>query len=142
MPEFIFVVCEFYSLYFEVWAWFEHGLASSGAPITHRASMLSLVGHVHHGRYHVHGMGHEGRVLSRDWSLRMLTLKSVKHHVARCALSVLTNVCVALLWRLVLRLFMCLFEQHDRRCKHVSFSLMLQRLHCGEVLCLSTCVLW
>lgn len=76
-------------------------------------------------------------MLSKDWSFRMLALISAKHHVARCALSVLTNACVALLWQPVLWLFMCLFEQHDRRCRHVSFSLMLQRLHCGEMPCLS-----
>ena len=83
--ESIVVVCEFYSSYFEVWAWFEHGLASNGAPITHRISRLNLVGRVHHGRYHIHGKGHERMVLSRGWSLRMLVLISVKHRVARCA---------------------------------------------------------
>lgn len=60
-----------------------------------------------------------------DRPLRVPTLISVIQRVAWCVLSVLTSVCVALLWRLVLRLFMCMFEQHDRMCRHMSFSLRL-----------------
>ena len=38
---------------------------------------------------------------------------------------------------------MCLFVQHDRRRKHGSISLKLQRLHNGEMSCLSMwCFLW
>lgn len=48
-------------------------------------------------------MSHEGMVLSGDWSLRMPALIGVKQRVAGCALSVLTSVCVVLLWQLDLR---------------------------------------
>ena len=62
-------------------------------------SKRSLVGHVH-------GMSHDGMVLSGVWSLRVHILISVKQCLVGCALRVLANACVAFLWQLVLRLFM------------------------------------
>jgi hypothetical protein len=81
------------------------GLASSGVPITHVRYSCRLAGHVHRLRSHVHGMTHEGMVLSMGQSLWVHTLLSVKQLVAGCGLSVLTSALVALLWQLVIRLF-------------------------------------
>lgn len=81
------------------------GLAASGVPITYMRYSCSLAGHVHRFRSHVHGMTHEGAVLSKGQSLWVHTLLSVKQHVAGCGLSVLMSALVALLWQLVISLF-------------------------------------
>lgn len=71
--------------------------------------------------------------------LKVLALLSEKHRVVGCVSRVLASACVVLLCLLVVRLFMCLFVLHDIRCRHVLLSPRLQRLHSGEMSCLSTC---
>jgi len=52
---------------------------------------------------------------------------------------VLASACTALLCRLVRRLFMCLFVQHDSKWRQLSFSFNGHRLHSGEISCLRIC---
>lgn len=73
------------------------GLASSGVPITHMRYSHSLAGHVHRFRSYVHGVTHEGMVLSKGQPLWVHALLIVKQRVVGCGLSVLTNALVALL---------------------------------------------
>ena len=54
--------------------------------------------------------------------------------------SVRSLVLLALSCVFALRLFMCLFVQHDSRWKHVSFWRDVHRLHVGDMSCLRTCV--
>ena len=110
------------------------GLTFGGAPITHRMSGHSLAGHVHE-------MSIDGMVLFGVRLLRVPALMSVKHHVTGGDLSVPARACGALLWWIILRSSMCLFEQHQKRCRRTSFSLMLHwlhRLHGGHMSCLYT----
>jgi hypothetical protein len=95
----------------------------------------------------MHGMSHDGLVLFGVWLLRVTSVMSVKHHVTGGDSSVSLRACGALLWRFVLRSSMCLFEQHENRCRRGLFSLMLHRLHrlyrlhrshSGEMSCLYT----
>ena len=56
---------------------------------------------MHLGRWHLHGSSQDGMV-SRVWSLCLLTFFSVKHLVLGCANNVFDDACVALLCWLVL----------------------------------------
>lgn len=69
-----------------------------------------------------HGSNHEGMVLSCVQFVVLPTFINVKHWVFRWANNVLVSAWIALLWRFVLRLFLCLFLQHECRCRHVSFG--------------------
>lgn len=53
--------------------------------------------------------------------------------VVGCASRMLASACVLCM------LAMCIFVQHDSKCRHMSLSLRLQRLLSGEILCLSVC---
>jgi hypothetical protein len=72
---------------------------------------------MHHGRWHVHGSSHDGVELSGVCSLCLLSFIHVKHPMAGWANCMLGNAYVDLLYQLFLRLFMCLFVQHDSRWK-------------------------
>lgn len=63
----------------------------------------------------MHGNSQVGKV-----SLVLPALIYVKHLVMERASNVFASACVALLCRLVRRLFMCLFVQQDMRWRHVS----------------------
>lgn len=62
-----------------------------------------------------------------------MPLISAKHLVVKWTRRVLANVFTTLLCRLVRRLFICLFVQHDSRCRQ-SFCVSGHRLHRGGVL--------
>lgn len=81
------------------------GLPMVGAPNMHSIYGLRHAGHSHLGR------SHDGMVFSQVQSLNLPKLVSGKHLVAGWARSVLAKACVALLCRLVHRLFVCLFFQ-------------------------------
>ena len=49
------------------------------------------------------------------------------------------STCIALLCLLGLRLFRCLFVQHESRWRHVSFCLREHKLHNVEMSCLKAC---
>jgi hypothetical protein len=59
-------------------------------------------------------------VLSGMRSLMLPALIMLKQRVVEWASSVFASVCIDLLCRFVLRLFMCLLVQHDSRWRHVS----------------------
>lgn len=65
-----------------------------------------------------------------------LPLLSVKHLVVKWARGLLANVFTTLLCRLVQWLFICLFVQHDSRCRQLSLCVSGHRLHRGEMFCL------
>lgn len=68
-------------------------------------------------------------------------LINMKHLVVGWASSVWAIACSASLCPLVQRLLMCVFVQHESRCRHVLFSLSGSRLHNGEMSCLKACFL-
>lgn len=74
------------------------------------------------------------RVLLGGLSLVLLAL-SVKHCVVGWARSVLAIAWTILFYRFVWRLLMCLFVQHDSKCRHVSYSLSGHRTHSGKIYC-------
>ena len=53
----------------------------------------------------------------------------------------LANACATSLCRFVSRLFMCLFLQHERKWRHVSFWHDGHGLHRGHMSCLRMCFL-
>ena len=61
-------------------------------------------------------------VLSGVQFVVILTFINLKHWIFRWANNVLVSAWIVLLWRFVLRLFICLFLQHECRCRHVSFG--------------------
>ena len=63
--------------------------------------------------------------------LRLLALVSVRNHVHLLACSVWVMRCIALLWRAILRPFICGFSHVDRRCGHVSLSLLWHTVKLG-----------
>jgi len=117
------------------------GLAMGVVPRMHSISGRSLAGHLQRGRKQEHGRSHDGMVFSGVRSLIFPAFMSVKHLVVGCAISVLAIAWTALLCLLVRRLFMCLFVQHERRCRQLSFCLSGHKLQSGEISCLRTCFL-
>lgn len=85
----------------------------------------------------MHVRSHDRTLLFGVRPLRFQALINIKHYVVGYVLRVLTSLCVALLCQLVSKLLMCLFVQHDSRCRYVSIPFRLQRLHNGEMSCLS-----
>ena len=73
------------------------------------------------GIYLYNRYAHEGFVLSGFLTLRVPTFMNVKHWVVRCTMRVLASECVALLCRLISKLCMWRFLQHDSRWRHVFF---------------------
>lgn len=71
----------------------------------------------------MHGRSHEGMVLSGVLLLIFPVINECK-----------TSSCTTLLCRLVCRLFICLFLQHAKRCKHLLFWRHGHRLQSGDVL--------
>ena len=65
--------------------------------------------------------------------LILLALTRVKQWVVGWASSVFASACIALLCQFVLKLFMCLLEQHDSRWRHVSSWWDVHRLHVGDM---------
>ena len=65
----------------------------------------------------MHGISHKGMVLPNLRSLILPTLIRVKQQVVGWT----SSVCIAILCRFVLRLFMCLLMQDDSKWRHVSF---------------------
>lgn len=61
------------------------------------------------------GRSHDQIMLSGVLLLNLPAFMSVRHHVLGRASRVLANVCTILLCLLDLRLFICLFVQHERR---------------------------
>lgn len=74
-------------------------------------------------------------------SLMCPTLISVKYLVVGWVEGVWAIACMTLSCQLVQRLLMCLFVQHGSKCRHVSLSLSIERLHSGEMSCLKPCFL-
>ena len=74
-------------------------------------------------------------MLSKVWSLMLSVLIRVEQQVVGWASSVFTGTCIVLLRWFVLRLFMCLLVQHDRRWRHVPFCWDVHRLHVGDMSC-------
>ena len=66
---------------------------------------------------------------------------NVKHLVVGWANNVFANACVVLLCQLVLKLFMCLFVQHDSSWRYVLNYWDVHRLHNGNMSRLRTCFL-
>lgn len=62
---------------------------------------------------------HLGTMLFGGLSFILLAFISVKHLVLGWASSVWAIMCNALVCRLVRRLLMCVFVQHESRCRHV-----------------------
>jgi hypothetical protein len=84
-----------------------------------------------------HGMRHDGMVLSGVQFIYMWPAFTIlKHLVVGWARRVLARARVALLCWLVHRLYMCLFVQHDGRCRQLLFCLRGYKLHNGEMSCL------
>jgi hypothetical protein len=100
-----------------------------GALRTHNIFGHNLVGHLHLG---MHGSDHDGMVLLGVWSFILPVLICVKQFVVGMAFSVLASTCIALLCCLVLRLFMCLFVQHDSKWRDVSICCDVHRLYKGR----------
>ena len=63
----------------------------------------------------------------------MHLITNVKHLVVDWARRLLANACTALLYLLVLRLFICSFVKHESRWRHVSFCCRKHKLHSGEM---------
>ena len=119
-----------------------NGALSNGVvPCRQTISMQKLARQLYLGRQHEHGKSHEGMALSGALSLMCPTLITVKHLFVGWARIVWALACTTLLCRLVQRLFMCLFVQHESKCRHVSFSRSGERLHSGEMSCLKACFL-
>ena len=85
----------------------------------------------------MHENNDQGMVLSGVCSLVLLAFIRVKHQVAGWASNVFASACTTLLCWFILRLFMCLFVQHDNRWRHVSFCRDVHRLHVGNMFCLT-----
>ena len=81
----------------------------------HNMSSMRRARQMHLGRWHVHGSSQDGMVMSMVQSLCLLTSINVKHLVLGWANNVFAYACVALLCWIILKLFMCLFVQHDSR---------------------------
>lgn len=63
---------------------------------------------------------------------------SVKCHVLGCVGTILKVKWNAILWWSLHKFEICLFVQHDYRCKHVSFRLRRHKLQWGKMLLLRT----
>ena len=61
------------------------------------------------------GVAIEGTMLSCVQFLMLPTLIRVKQRIVEWASGVFASACTTLLYRFVLRLFMCLLVQHDNR---------------------------
>jgi hypothetical protein len=59
----------------------------------------------------------------------------VKHLVVGISSNLLVSACIALLCQLDPRLITCLFVQHDRKWRHLSFCCDVHRLHKGDMSC-------
>lgn len=71
---------------------------------------------------------HESIMLLGVLLLSFPAFINVKHLVVGWARSVSTSMCATLLCLLVLKLFICLFVQHESRWRHVSLWRDVQRL--------------
>lgn len=81
----------------------------------------------------MHGSNQDGIVLSRVRLFTFPAFIKVEHLVVGVASSVFGRASTALLCRLVLKLFVCLFLQHASRWRHVSYCCELHRLYRGDM---------
>ena len=86
----------------------------------HRMYGLSFTWHLHVVCVHMHFNHHSRIVELGGLLLKLHVLVSVKNWVDLLACSIRAMRCTALLWRDILRFFMCEFSHVDRRCGHVS----------------------
>ena len=81
----------------------------------------------------MHGSTHKGMVLSGVRSLVLHMLVRLKHWVVGWANNVFASVCISLMCRFVLRLFICSFVQHNNKWRHVSFGRDVHRFYVSLV---------